>query len=138
MKNRRICGMPRHRLFVPRQGDDTRTITLALEEYETIRLIDFIGCTQEECARQMAVGRTTVQGIYNKARQKLADALVNGYSIAIDGGMYELCQNEINCACGHCQDSKCSRKMACCGQSSPQSCHKGCAGNLNAERGNSK
>lgn len=116
VKNRRICALPRYRLFVSRQGDTAQQVTLAVEEYETIRLIDLLGCTQEECARQMAVSRTTVQGIYNKARHKLADALVNGYAIAIEGGMYEVCQNEEGCACSRCNDKGCGRRRGVCGK----------------------
>lgn len=42
---------------------------LSLDEYETLRLIDFLGQTQEECARQMEVARTTVQSMYDSARK---------------------------------------------------------------------
>ena len=45
-------------------------ITMALEEYETIRLIDYEGLTQEECSERMNVARTTVQRIYSDARKK--------------------------------------------------------------------
>ena len=44
-------------------------ITLSLEEYETIRLIDYSGLNQEQCASQMHVARTTVQRIYTEARK---------------------------------------------------------------------
>ena len=76
---------------------------MSVDEYETIRLIDQMGFTQEECAVQMNVARTTVQGIYNDARKKLADALVNGKSLIIRGGDYTLCDSkEETCACGGC------------------------------------
>ena len=41
---------------------------MTVDEYEAIRLIDLLGFTQEECAKQMSVARTTVQGIYAEAR----------------------------------------------------------------------
>ncbi|MBA1336984.1 MAG: hypothetical protein HPY66_3420 [Firmicutes bacterium] len=64
---------------------------MTVEEYETIRLIDLEGLTQEECADRMDVARTTVQRIYNDARKKLAEALVNGNVLKIEGGNYKLC-----------------------------------------------
>ena len=64
---------------------------MTVDEYETIRLIDLEAFTQEAAAEQMNVGRTTVQAIYADARKKLADALVNGKLLTIDGGKYQLC-----------------------------------------------
>ncbi len=76
---------------------------MSVDEYETIRLIDLMGFTQEECALQMNVARTTVQGIYNDARKKLADVLVNAKGLVIRGGDYTLCDSrEETCACGGC------------------------------------
>ena len=62
------------------------------DRYETIRLIDFDGFTQEECAKQMNVARTTIQGIYSEARKKLAEFLVEGKILSIEGGEYRLCE----------------------------------------------
>jgi predicted DNA-binding protein (UPF0251 family) len=72
---------------------------MTVDEYETIRLIDWEGFNQEECAQQMNIARTTVQGIYVKARQKLADSLVNGKLLIIEGGEYRLCDDQ-DSACG--------------------------------------
>lgn len=64
---------------------------MTVDEYETVRLIDLEGFTQEECAEQMNVARSTVQGIYVDARRKLAEVLVNGKVLLIEGGTYLLC-----------------------------------------------
>ena len=63
-KCRRVCGMPRTNSFAP-MGSQLceERIIMAVDEYETIRLIDLAGYTQEECAAQMGIARTTVQGI---------------------------------------------------------------------------
>jgi len=66
-------------------------VIMRVDEYETIRLIDWEGFTQEECSQNMHVARTTVQSIYNQARKKLADSLVNGKPLLIAGGSFELC-----------------------------------------------
>lgn len=104
-KCRRVCCLPWNASFGPTgtpTSDDT--IVMSVDEYETIRLIDQMGFTQEECAEQMNVARTTVQGIYNDARKKLADVLVNGKSLIIRGGDYTLCDSrDETCACGGCQ-----------------------------------
>lgn len=64
---------------------------MTVDEYETIRLIDLEGFNQELCAKQMNVARTTVQGIYEVARKKIAESLVNGKVLLIEGGEYHLC-----------------------------------------------
>lgn len=68
-----------------------------LEEYECIRLIDFESLTQEECAEQMNMVRTTITSIYAKARRKIADCLVNGKELRIEGGNYEFCHGNLEC-----------------------------------------
>ena len=77
-KRRRICRMPTAFRFGPIGTDGGGEIALTLDEYETLRLIDLLGYTQEECAAQMGVARTTVQAVCTAARRKVADALVNG------------------------------------------------------------
>lgn len=67
-KCRRICALPRCSSFGPLEGAADGRVEMAVEEYEAIRLIDLLGCTQEECAAQMGVARSTVQQVYDTAR----------------------------------------------------------------------
>lgn len=93
-KRRRVCAAPACERFGPRDRElqqDVRTVTMTLDEFECIRLIDFEGLNQEQCAVQMDVARTTVQAIYSSARTKLAQCLVNGQELQIMGGNYSLC-----------------------------------------------
>ncbi|MEZ4357825.1 MAG: DUF134 domain-containing protein [Eubacteriales bacterium] len=111
-KWRRVCCLPDSNQFGPLnyRGNLDNLITMTVDEYETIRLIDFEGLNQEECANQMNIARTTVQGIYNGARKKLADFLVHGKVLIIEGGDYKLCDGlEKTCICGGCQKHSCKR-----------------------------
>ncbi len=104
MKRRRVCGLPGHQRFGPLGAGPAQegAVVLSLDEYEALRLIDYEGLNQEGCARQMEVARTTVQGIYQNARKKVAEALVEGKIILIQGGEYRLCE-DMNEPCGsHC------------------------------------
>ncbi|MBQ6401468.1 MAG: DUF134 domain-containing protein [Firmicutes bacterium] len=88
---RRICGFPDHWSFsADDEQDQTEQIIMSLDEYETIRLIDREGMTQEQCAVQMGVARTTVTAIYDSARKKLAQMLIEGKPLIIAGGCYEI------------------------------------------------
>ena len=101
MKWRRVCQLPETTRFGPlgAGAGQRERVRMTVDEYETIRLIDWEGFNQEECAKQMKIARTTVQGIYVKARQKLADSLVNGKLLIIEGGEYRLCDDQ-DSACG--------------------------------------
>ena len=104
-KWRRVCCLPDSNRFGPldHNADESSVITMTVDEYETIRLIDFEGLTQEECATQMNISRTTVQGIYDSARKKYATSLVNGSNLSIVGGEYRLCDGEgPGCGYGRC------------------------------------
>jgi predicted DNA-binding protein (UPF0251 family)/predicted Fe-Mo cluster-binding NifX family protein len=87
---RRICGYPDYWSFAPEGTEDVETVVFKLDEYEAIRLIDFQKLTQEECAEAMGVSRATVTSIYESARFKLADAMVNGKRIRMTGGSYRI------------------------------------------------
>lgn len=101
-KCRKVCELPETDRFGPMGGrsEDVESVCMTVEEYETIRLIDLENFTQQECSEQMHVARSTVQAIYNEARKKLANALVNGKLLRIEGGDYKLCSGHSGNGCG--------------------------------------
>lgn len=101
IKWRKVCCLPESNRFGPLDSnlDDKNYVIMTVDEYETIRLIDLEGFTQEECAQRMNVARTTVQGIYVEARKKVAESLVHGKVLMIEGGEYRLCEGKGN-GCG--------------------------------------
>ena len=97
-KCRRVCGLPAWREFGPRgMGCAAETVIMGLDEYEAVRLIDLEGLQQEQAAAQMGVARTTVQAMYNTARRKMADCVVNGKALRIQGGDVEVCERRAHC-----------------------------------------
>ena len=90
-KCKRVCAPPAFPRFGPAGETRGETVEMSVEEYETIRLIDWEQMTQEECSQQMQVSRATVQALYDRARNKLAGCLVNGQQLVIQGGHYHFC-----------------------------------------------
>lgn len=113
-KWRKVCSLPESNRFGPlgvaaKAGNH---INMTVDEYETIRLIDLERFNQEECAKQMNIARSTVQGIYIEARKKLAESLVNGKVLIIEGGEYRLCESLEN-GCGRgCHRHRRGRRFA--------------------------
>ncbi len=102
-KWRTVCCLPETIEFGPSNQLINDSVILSVDQYETIRLIDLENLTQEECAEQMNVARTTVQGIYDEARKIIADAIVNGKTMKIEGGSFKLCEDHTR-PCGRgCQ-----------------------------------
>jgi len=62
---------------------------LGFDEFEAVRLKDLEGLEQEEAARKMKISRPTFQRLLVCARKKLADAIVHGKAIKIEGGNYK-------------------------------------------------
>ncbi|MCT4585890.1 MAG: DUF134 domain-containing protein [Peptostreptococcaceae bacterium] len=111
-KFRRICQKPTIEAFGPVVAyddniDEYDYIIMSFEEYETIRLMDYEGLTQEECGVSMNIGRSSVQRIYIDARRKIAKGMVEGKPIRIEGGDYKLCEDEeLEQRCPNCKRLK--------------------------------
>lgn len=89
-RSRRVGTYPEWNSFVPEEGEHPETVFLSIEEFETIRLIDYEHLTQQACADNMQVARTTVTDMYDHARFILADCLISGKKLVIAGGHYKL------------------------------------------------
>ena len=87
---RRIRCYPDYWSFAPQGESRAEAVEMTLDEFECIRLMDREKLTQEQCAQRMGVARTTVTNIYESAREKLAEALVDGKVLRIGGGSYRL------------------------------------------------
>ena len=102
VKCRKVCHFPNVLEFLPADDTEKKTpIVLTVDEYETIRLLDKKGYSQEQCAVSMQIARTTVQRIYEIARKKIADALIDGHPLRIEGGDFRICDGQSsNCNLG--------------------------------------
>jgi uncharacterized protein len=85
---RHICGIPDKNYFKPRgiPASELEEVVLSLDEYEAIRLADHEGLYQEEAAAQMNISRQTFGRIIEAAHKKIADVLINGKALIIEGG----------------------------------------------------
>ncbi|MFC2007030.1 DUF134 domain-containing protein [Chloroflexota bacterium] len=102
-KCRRVAYMPEVTYFKP-AGIPLRAleeVRLSIEEAEALRLKDMEGLEQEQGAEKMNISRPTFQRILASARQKIADALLNGKAIRIDGGNFEMTWHRFRCRGGH-------------------------------------
>ncbi len=112
-KCRKVCRLPENSGFLPiLQKEELKPVVLQIDEYETLRIIDREGFSQEQCGEYMHIARATVQQIYTSARKKMADAIVEGRPIHIAGGEYLLCDGkEDMCECGGCRKHRKYKKQ---------------------------
>jgi len=85
-KCKRIGSQPQYKRFTPDNNLSPEIVILSLEEFEVIKNCDYDRLDQENCARMMNTSRTTIQRIYANARIKIAEALVLGKVLEIEGG----------------------------------------------------
>ena len=102
-KCRRVAFLPDVTYFKP-AGIPMRAleeVQLSVEEAEAIRLKDLESLDQEESAGMMKISRPTFQRVLASGRQKIADALLNGKAIRIEGGSFEMAFSRFKCLNGH-------------------------------------
>ncbi len=98
-KWRRVAFIPQVTYFKP-AGVPARfleRVELSVEELEAIRLKDVEGLQQEECAERMRISRPTFQRVLESARRKVADVLINGKALRIQGGNFALPSQLFRC-----------------------------------------
>ena len=102
-KCRRVAFMPGVKYYKP-AGIPLRLldeVCLSIEELESVRLKDVEDLDQEQCAQRMNISRSTFQRVLASARKKIAEALLTGKAIRIEGGNFEVASLRYCCENGH-------------------------------------
>ena len=103
---RRVGSMPESNYFKPRgiPLSMLEEVILTVDEFEAIRLADLEGLYQEQAAEKMNVSRQTFGRIIESAHKKVAEALVKGKALKIEGGEFEMASMR-KFKCYDCQHS---------------------------------
>ena len=102
--NRMVLEPPLFSAFKPLgiTGKDLEQIQLALDEFEAFRLADYNGLSHAEGADEMGISRSTFSRLIEKARKNIADFIIQGKLLTIEGGSVHFRNNIIRCQrCGH-------------------------------------
>ncbi len=85
-RRRRICGRPNVCFFKPAgiRLRDLGMVSLSIDEFEALRLVDYENIPQEEAAKKMKISQPTLSRILSSARKKLAEAIIEGRAIRIE------------------------------------------------------
>ena len=106
-KSRLVNIDPKISYFKPRGVPmiDLEQVQLTVDELEALRLADFLGMSHEEAGKQMGVSRATLGRIIEQARKIVADALIHGKAISVEGGNYKRVEPAANRVflCDQCQ-----------------------------------
>lgn len=117
VKRRCICSMPDVTCFAPEGMPAEECVVIGFDEYEVLRLMDYVQLSQADCAARMGVSRPTVARLYENVRRAVAEALVTGKTLRIEGGDVDVCRGfRPECAgekhCCHLK-SKCHDRRDC-------------------------
>lgn len=98
-KSRKVCNPPKMMGYKPFgvSISEIDVVRLKYEEFESIRLLDYDKLSQEQAAEKMDVSRPTITRIYNRAKETIAKAFVEGKAIEIEGGNYEMEKDWYRC-----------------------------------------
>ncbi len=92
LKCRRVGQEPQVQYFKPRgiPLHLLEEVQLTVDELEAIRLADLEGLYQEQAAKKMGISRQTFGNILISAHGKIAQSIVLGKAIKIEGGIYAM------------------------------------------------
>jgi predicted DNA-binding protein (UPF0251 family) len=116
-KERIVKIPPLFSLFKPAgvRQKDLKFTELSLDEYEAIRLTDYLGLDHLEAAEEMEISRSTFSRLIEKARRKMAAFLIDGTALNIQGGNIHFRKNLIQCLdCGFVFNMDFSQKIESC------------------------
>ena len=83
-------------------GRSLDQIPLSIDEFEAIRLADYKGLSHEEAAEEMEISRSTFTRLIETSRLKVAEFIIQGKLLIIEGGNIHFRNNIIRCIdCGH-------------------------------------
>jgi predicted DNA-binding protein (UPF0251 family) len=101
---RRVGFLPDTKYFKPRgiPLSSLEEVILTMDECEAIRLADLEGLYQEQAAEKMAVSRQTFGRIIESAHKKVAEALIKGKALKIEGGEIDMFEMR-KFRCSNCQ-----------------------------------
>ena len=95
MRCRRVRKRPEITYFKP-AGVPVRSLeeaVITVDEFEAVRLHDFEAMDQERAAKKMGISQPTFNRLLKAARKKMADAIISGKAIKIEGGVYKVARS---------------------------------------------
>lgn len=93
-------------------------VRLTIDQMEALRLADLEGLSQEEAGAKMGVSRATFGRIIQRARRVVAEAIIHGKAILLEGGNYQIKSSDRLFACVRCGH----QWAAVCGTGRPAQC----------------
>ncbi len=106
-RHRFVSAEPPISIFKPAgiPARDLKEILITVDEFEAIRLADYLGKNQRDASEEMHVSQPTFNRILTSARQKVAKGLVEGCVLRIEGGRYVLADGTGHLECVHCGET---------------------------------
>ena len=97
------------------EGKHLNNVTMNLDEFEAIRLADFLNLSHEEASIEMEISRSTFSRLIEKARKKISSMLILGHVLKIEGGNIHFKKNILKCNnCGHMFNINIDKYMKTC------------------------
>ena len=116
-KIKKISSFPPYSQYKPPRIplNELQKVIITLEEFEAIKLVDYENQSQRKAAESMEVSQATLNRVLKSGRNKIANGLVNGYAIILEGG-----KNVLPCRIVKCES--CSHQWSPKEQGFPKNC----------------